>query len=95
MSTPKHRLRQAPIALDAFRARANRAYAQEKLSFIERFVPPALTVDTTMPDRVYVDLFAGPGRNVDLLTRDESDGACLGAIAARGPAAPRSRMRCW
>ena len=77
-------MRQAPIALAGFRARANRAYAKEKLSFIERFVPPALTVDTTMPARVYVNLFAGPGRNVDPLTRDEFDGACLRALAARG-----------
>lgn len=43
MSTPKHRMRQAPIALDGLRARANRPYAREKRSFIERFVPPALT----------------------------------------------------
>lgn len=85
MSTPKYRNRQSPIALDGFRARANRAYAEEKLSFIDRFVPPALTVATKMPARVYVDLFAGPGRNVDPFTRDEFNGACLRALTARGP----------
>lgn len=83
MSTPKHPARPTPIASDGLRARANRAYAQEKLSFIDRIVPPALTVATRMPARAYVDLFAGPGVNVDPFTRDEFDGACLRALAAR------------
>ena len=85
MSTPKYPVRPTPMASDDLRARANRAYAEEKLSFIDRFLPPALSMTKRMRARVYVDLFAGPGRNVDPLSRNEFDGACLRALGTRGP----------
>ncbi|MBX9854975.1 MAG: three-Cys-motif partner protein TcmP [Gemmatimonadaceae bacterium] len=84
MSTRKQQAKQPPIASDGLRARANRAYAEDKLSFIDRYLPPALMATTRVPARVYVDLFAGPGRNVDTTTHEEFDGACLRALRARG-----------
>lgn len=41
--------------------RLNGRYAEQKLSFLEHFLPPALRATKRKPERVYVDLFAGPG----------------------------------
>lgn len=52
-------------AADGLRARRNGEYAEAKLTFIDRYGPPALTVtQKAFRRRYYVDLFAGPGVNV-------------------------------
>lgn len=53
-----------PRAADGLRARENGEWAEKKLSFLEHFVPPALEATRRKVDRVYIDLFAGPGINV-------------------------------
>src|SRR4051812_34200965 len=51
---------------DRLIARRNGSWAREKLSFMEDYVPPALqATHGKFPRRYYVDLFAGPGVNVD------------------------------
>ena len=46
---------------DGIRARVNGSYAEVKLSFLDNYLPPALAVTLRKPERVYIDLFAGPG----------------------------------
>lgn len=72
------------VANDGHLARVNGAYAKEKLNFIDRFLPPALNVLARKPARWYVDLFAGPGRNVDAETGEEFASAAIRALSARG-----------
>lgn len=69
------------IASDGLRARENGAWARDKLSFIDDFVPPALQATQRKRERWYVDLFAGPGKNVDD-AGEEFDGAALRALRA-------------
>lgn len=71
-------------AADHLRARVNGAYAEDKLSFLDRYLPPALTVTSKWwPERVYLDLFAGPGLNIVDGTAHEYEGAALRALRAR------------
>lgn len=69
------------IASDGLRARENGLWGKEKLTFLDDFVPPALqaTGATRWPklQRWYVDLFAGPGRNVDPDTGEEFEGSAI------------------
>lgn len=51
------------IGSDGLIARRSGEYAREKLAFLEAFLPSALTIASSMPDRTYLDLFAGPGLN--------------------------------
>lgn len=51
-------------------ARKNGEYAEEKLDFLDRFLPPALNMTASKPQRWYVDLFAGPGLSVRCKTGD-------------------------
>lgn len=55
--------REYPMAKDGLIARRAGEWAREKLAFLEAFAAPALAIAGSMPDRTYVDLFAGPGRN--------------------------------
>ena len=75
-------------ASDGLRARDNGEWGKEKLSFIDSFAPPALHVTKTKRDRVYVDLFAGPGKNIvrGSLQRTEYDGSPLRALQMRASA---------
>jgi len=77
------------MAKDELWARVNGDYAREKHSFLERFAPPALNVTAMKPERHFVDLFAGPGRNVDTLTGEEYPGAAI--TVARMVAPGRAR----
>lgn len=76
------------VAKDGHLARLNGAYAKEKLDFLDRFLPPALNVLARKPARWYVDLFSGPGRNVDAETGEEFASAAIRALSARGQGAP-------
>ena len=65
------------------RERRNGRYAQEKLSFLNRFLPPALQATKSKLTRHYIDLFAAHGR-----FRDECggvhDGSALRALTIGG-----------
>jgi three-Cys-motif partner protein len=74
-----------PIARDGLIARDNGAWAKDKLAFLDEFVPPALTATSKKLQRYYVDLFAGPGKNIDVDTGDEFDGSALRVLPMRSP----------
>jgi three-Cys-motif partner protein len=67
------------IAGDGLLARRNGAWARDKLSFLDEFLPPALQATIRKKQRYYVDLFAGPGKNVDD-EGTEFEGAALRAL---------------
>jgi three-Cys-motif partner protein len=81
---------------DGLRARKAGQWAHEKLSFLDEFIPAALqaTGVAKHPDkkpklqRWYVDLFAGPGRNVVERTGEEFAGSAIRVLpmgATRNP----------
>jgi len=76
------------IASDGIRARKNGAWGKEKLSFLNDFVPPALMATNTKVQRYYVDLFAGPGCNVDPDTKEEFDGSAIRVLPMTAPGNP-------
>jgi three-Cys-motif partner protein len=78
-----------PIASDGLIARDNGAWAKDKLAFLDEFVPPALTATSRKLQRYFVDLFAGPGKNVDADTGEEFDGSALRVLPMRSPRDPR------
>jgi len=51
-------------ASDGILARSGHFYAGRKLAWLDTFLAYALTVTQDNPDRIFVDLFAGPGRSV-------------------------------
>ena len=53
------------IASDGLRARENGEWAVTKLLFLDRFGPTAIDATRRKHNRVFVDLFAGPGMNID------------------------------
>jgi len=63
-------------ARDGRIARRNGAWAKDKLSFLDQFIPAALQATIRKKERYYVDLFAGPGINVDD-DGNEFEGAAL------------------
>jgi three-Cys-motif partner protein len=78
---------------DGLRARKSGLWARDKLSFLDDFVPPALQATGCTPrpkrQRWYVDLFAGPGRNVHVKSGTEFEGSAIRVLpmsAQRNPA---------
>lgn len=67
---------------DGLPARWNGGWAKEKLDFLDQYLPPALIATRRMLQRYYVDLFAGPGRNVDYDTKEEFEGGAIRALKA-------------
>jgi len=67
-------------------ARRAGEYAREKLAFLEAFMAPALTIAGSMPDRTFLDLFAGPGLNKVEETGAEFTGSPLLALEAAATA---------
>ena len=65
------------IASDGLRARKNGRWGKDKLSFFDDFVPAALKATATKRERHFIDLFAGPGRNIDPATDEEFDGSTI------------------
>lgn len=66
---PERRKKSAPkgyvFAKDGLLARDQGAWARDKLSFLEKYATPALGATTKKRGETwYLDLFAGPGRNV-------------------------------
>ena len=76
-------------ASDGLVARFNGAWAREKLSFLDEFIPPALKATERKRQRHYVDLFAGPGKNLDESNPGhEFDGSALRAVTATAASSP-------
>ena len=65
---------------DNIRARESGEWAKEKLDFLSFYGPVALTATRTMPQRYYVDLFAGPGLNRVRNGTDEFAGSPLRVV---------------
>jgi three-Cys-motif partner protein len=72
-------------ASDGLRARDNGVWGEQKLSFLDEFVPRALQATTRKHTRVYLDLFAGPGVNVARGRGTEFDGSPLRALRLHAP----------
>ena len=69
------------LASDGLPARENGRWALEKLEFLEYYGRVALTVTRTFRTRHYLDLFAGPGMNVDMhRPAEEWEGSPLRAL---------------
>lgn len=77
------------LASDGLRARDNDAWGRQKLDFLDRYVPGAMRATQRMPTRVYVDLFAGPGKNVERGTGYEFDGSPMRMLRVHAPGDPR------
>ena len=77
------------VASDGLIARTSGRWAKEKLDFLDRCFPPALAATRSKIQRHYVDLFAGPGLNVDPRNGEEFSGSALRALTARSQADPR------
>lgn len=79
-----------PIATDGLIARKAGDWARDKLAFLDRFFPAALNATARKRDRIYLDLFAGPGLNVVPESGEEFEGSPLRAVQVQGsaPSAP-------
>src|SRR5689334_2765107 len=74
---------------DGLRARKAGEWAHEKLSFLDEFIPAALQATGVAREvgkrpkveRWYIDLFAGPGRNVVEETGEEFAGSAIRALS--------------
>ncbi len=77
-----------PAPDDGLPARDSGPWSRTKLKFIDDFLPPALTVTHRFPQRHVIDLFAGPGRNIDRATREVFDGSPLRALRAKSTMTP-------
>jgi three-Cys-motif partner protein len=69
-------------ASDGLRARRSGPWAKDKLSFLDGYLPAALQATTTKRTRWYLDLFAGPGRNIIAKTQEEFAGSTPRALSA-------------
>jgi three-Cys-motif partner protein len=70
---------------DGLPARRNGSWAKDKLSFLDEYLPPALQATIRKTQRFYVDLFAGPGLNVDD-DENEFPGATIRALRSKAQA---------
>lgn len=76
------------VARDGLLARKAGAWAKEKLQFLDDFVPGALSATGRKHDRVFIDLFAGPGVNVIESTGEEFPGSPLRIARLTAPRRP-------
>lgn len=67
----------AVIARDGLVARDNGPWGETKLSFLDYYCPSAIQATARKHQRYYIDLFAGPGRNVVRGRGNEFDGSPL------------------
>jgi three-Cys-motif partner protein len=86
--TPSHPSEKA-MASDGLLARDNGAWGKVKLSFLDAYLPPALMATRRKQQRHFVDLFAGPGRNIDARgTKEEFEGGTIRALRMTDAAMP-------
>jgi len=72
------------IAKDGIWARKNGRYAIDKLQFLDDYLPPAWKATQRKPRRWFIDLFAGPGWNIDTQNADfEFPGSPYRALSSR------------
>lgn len=75
-----------PVASDGLRARPGRIWTVEKLAYLEKY---ANAFTNAMRGKweglVYIDLLAGPGRDIDVKTKEEFDGSPLIALKIKPP----------
>jgi three-Cys-motif partner protein len=71
------------IASDGYVARDSGHWAKVKLSFLDFYCPTALLITRKIPERHYIDLFAGPGLNIDRETGEEFAGSPLRVLRSR------------
>lgn len=57
-------------------------WTKDKLKILELYLPVYLAATTTAIDRIYIDAFAGPGKNLIRRSREEVDGSPLIALKA-------------
>ena len=60
------------------------AWTRDKLKVVEDYLPPYLTATQRATERVYIDAFAGPGKNILERTGETIDGSPLIALSAKG-----------
>lgn len=80
------------LASDGLIARVSGTWAKQKLSYLDDYVPPALKATERKWQRHYVDLFAGPGLNIDRKTGEEFPGSPLRALTLTAPGDARLRF---
>lgn len=76
------------IASDDLRARENGKWAVTKLRFLDAFGPPAIDATQRKRRRVFVDLFAGPGLNIDPTSGREFEASSLRVLQMNGIRCP-------
>jgi three-Cys-motif partner protein len=77
------------MASDGLLARDNGLWGKVKLSFLDHYLPPALIATRSKVQRHFLDLFAGPGRNIDARgTKEEFEGGSIRALKATDGHAP-------
>ena len=59
-------------------------WTRDKLKVVEDYLPPYLTATQKAIERVYIDAFAGPGKNILERTGETIDGSPLMALSAKG-----------
>ena len=59
-------------------------WTQDKLKVVEDYLSPYLTATQKAIERVYIDAFAGPGKNILERTGETIDGSPLIALSAKG-----------
>jgi three-Cys-motif partner protein len=75
-----------PIASDGFRARVGRIWTVEKLSYLDKYAHAFTTAMRRKWEHlVYIDLLAGPGRDIDPETKKEFDGSPIIALKVEPP----------
>ncbi len=73
------------VAQDGLRARDNGPWGLTKLSFLDEYCPSAIQATAKKRQRYYIDLFAGPGRNVVRgRSGEEFDGSPLRVLRYTG-----------
>jgi len=74
---------------DGFPAREGRIWTREKLAYLQKYASAFMTAMAPKRSKgiweriVYIDLLAGPGRDIDPGTREEFEGSPLIALAIR------------
>jgi three-Cys-motif partner protein len=76
------------IGSDGLRARENGQWAITKLRFLDRFGPPAIDATRRKRRRVFIDLFAGPGLNIDPRSGAEFPASSLRVLQMSGAQHP-------
>lgn len=78
------------IASDGLRARLNGSYAKEKIEWQSRYLAGGLVAAQRKLTRVYVDLYAGCGLNIDKHSREQFSSGAVEAVQLLGTSGQRA-----